>query len=119
MADDVERFKEGAAAAVTGSDLQDVARVLACFQLKHAPPRDFPRSIFCDCTGKRLARMRLMWKKTLKVTCKVHHDCSLLIERFWFSDPEVVMYRWAALAKFANKAEHALAAEQIRAARRR
>ena len=101
-----------------GAGGETLQSFMARVQLKHFPAVAFPRSISCSSSGAPLGRVHVMWGKTFKATCKMHAKCSLMLEKHWFPDPELVVYRWFAMGKFATAAEHAQEGAKIVRAQR-
>jgi len=103
---------EDPATAVGISDLTEAGAgetlpsLMARLQLEDSPPGAIPRNILCSASLIPLARFHKIWNRALKMTCKRHANCSLMVEPWWFEDPEAVLYRWVSLSKFVGEDEH-------------
>jgi len=94
----------------------DLPRMCRRLQLSHHPATGQSRTVSCSSTNLTLGRFHIIWNRTVKGTCRQHVDCSVMLERSWFSNPEdadKAVYRWLALARFAARSDHVSAATAL------
>ena len=58
-------------------------------------------------SGKPAARCHIMWGKTAKAVCKVHNDCSLMMNINWYGDWTIPMLlEWVSRANDTSENVH-------------
>ena len=96
----------GEAVASADAPPETLTTVMQRLELLNKPENGIPRTVSCSASAVPLGRFHKIWNRTLKMTCKRHTNCSLMVEPWWFPDSELVLYRWIALAKYANVDVH-------------
>ena len=107
---------DGAAAA-----RDDVAALMVAADIQ--PPQGrYPRDFKRISSGRSIARMYCMWNgATYKALCKVHKQCSLMVQVAWFADSDAAVgacCRWIMSAGTLNEEDHWAAAQAILRAHR-
>ena len=74
--------------------------------MRHTTGKKYPRSLYCSSTDAWVCVIHKVWGRTLKVTCKQHADCTLMVEPWWYPDAELECYRWASIGKMSPRTEH-------------
>ena len=101
---------------------EDLDEFLARMQVVRKPATKNAWDFVCSSTGTQLGRMYRIWGKTLQAVCKVHKDCTCMVEEEWFDvsvqEASLVLGRWICLGKFSNLAEHSAEAQKIVRSRR-
>jgi hypothetical protein len=74
----------------------------------------FPLEVFLGTTARPIGKIHSMWGTTLKCTCKVHPNCSVMVLKSWFGGlAEHRLYTWVASAVTSTENEHWQAAQRL------
>ena len=98
---------------------EGLPQLMARLGIARVPPTsEYPRNLVFN--GAPLGRARKIWGRALKMACRVHPRCTLMVEPAWFGDSaleaEKTVYRWVSQAHDCAENEHYLSSKKIAAA---
>ena len=80
--------------------------------------KNYPRNVVsvADMPPTPAGRLYSVWGRTFKSVCRVHRNCTLMVNTKWFDSPwsaEVASYEWLARARLTTQNGHETEAQQL------
>lgn len=96
---------------------EDSSRHLPAYGIKELSDGDsYPRDYHCLDSGVHIGKAYMMWGTTIKVVCKRHTRCSMMVLQSWFGGNDAAMataYQWMGKATTSSEDRHYAESRQI------